>query len=174
MFIMVKMISKVNFFKNKIKLFMSNDYRIKVGKYSYIMFKKEDFVNLIHIEIVFFDLFKNLLFKHDEDKNIRLFFRLSLIEKYIESLYEIKIRILYDEKKSENPLKIKFPNISQIDITELESEIREKMEDLKNKHVVFKYIDIINLLYYLMNVKYYKRNLYRNNSFNDLVVYDSY
>ena len=98
---------------------------------------------------------------------------MSLIEKYIESLSEIKIRILYDEKKSENPLKIKFPNISQIDITELESEIREKMEDLKNKHIVFKYIDIMNLLYYLMNVKYYKRNLYRNNSFNDLVVYDS-
>ena len=97
-----------------------------------------------------------------------------MIEKYIESLSEIKIRILYDENKTENPLKIKFPNISQMDITELESEIREKMEDLRNKHIVPKYIDIINLLYYLINVKYYKRNLYRNNSFNDLVVYDSY
>ena len=72
-----------------------------------------------------------------------------------------------------NLLKIKFPNISQIDITELESEIREKMEDLKNKHMAFKYIDIMNLLYYLINVKCYKRNLYRNNSFNELVVYDS-
>ena len=67
---MIKMISKVNFLKNKIKLFMSNGYRIKVGKNSYILFKKEeDYVNLIHIERVFFDLFKNLLFKHDEDKN---------------------------------------------------------------------------------------------------------
>ena len=94
---MIKMISKVNFLKNKIKLFMSNGIRIKVGKNSYILFKKEDYVNLIHIERVFFDLFKNLLLKHDEYKNIRLFFRLSLTEKYIESLSEIKIRILYDE-----------------------------------------------------------------------------
>ena len=70
-----------------------------------------------------------------------------MIEKYIESLSEIKIRILYDENKTENPLKIKFPNISQMDITELESEIREKMEDLRNKYIVPKYIVIINLLY---------------------------
>ena len=51
---MIKMISKVNFLKNKIKLFVSNGYRIKVGKNSYILFKKEeDYVNLIHIERVF-------------------------------------------------------------------------------------------------------------------------
>ena len=48
------MISKVNFLKNKIKLFMSNGYRIKVGKNIYILFKKEeDYVNLIHIGRVF-------------------------------------------------------------------------------------------------------------------------
>ena len=147
------MFSKLNFLKNKTKLFMSNGYRIKVGKNSYILFKKEeDYVNLIHIERVFFYLFKNLLFKH-EDINIRLFFRLLLIEKYIESLSEIKFRILYDERKSENPLKIKFPNISQTEITELESEIREKMEDLKNKHIVFKYVEVINQLNYLINAK---------------------
>ena len=98
MSIMIKMISKVNFLKNKIKFFMSKGYRIKVEKNRYILFKKEDYVNLINIERVFFDLFKNLLFKHDEDKNIRLFFRLLLIEKYIKSLSEIKIRILFDEK----------------------------------------------------------------------------
>ena len=51
---MIKMISKVNFLKNKIKLFVSNGYRIKVGKNIYILFKKEeDYVNLIHIERVF-------------------------------------------------------------------------------------------------------------------------
>ena len=97
-----------------------------------------------------------------------------MIEKYIKSLSEIKIRILFDEKKFENPLKIKFPNISQIDISELESEILEKMEDLTNNHIVFKYINIVNLLYNLMNVKYYKRKLYRNISFSDLMVYETY
>ena len=52
---MIKMFSKLNFLKNKTKLFMSNGYRIKVGKNSYILFKKEeDYVNLIHIERVFF------------------------------------------------------------------------------------------------------------------------
>ena len=131
MYIMIKMFSKVNFLKNKIKVFLSTGYRIKVGKNGYILFKKEeDYVNLIHLERVFFDLFKNLLFKHDEDKNIRLFFRLSLLEKYIESLSEFKIRILYDEKKTENPFKIKFPNISHTDISKLNYGIREKMEDL--------------------------------------------
>ena len=131
-------------------------------------------MNLVNIERVFFDLFKNLLFKHDEDKNIRLCFRLLSLEKYIKSLSEIKIRILFDEKKFENPLKIKFPDISQIDISELESEILKKMEDLTNNHIVFKYVDIVNLLYNLMNVKYYKRKLYRNISFSDLMVYETY
>ena len=122
----------------------------------------------------FFYLFKNLLFKHDEDKNTRLCFRLLSLEKDIKSLSEIKIRILFDEKKFENPLKIKFPDISQIDISELESEILKKMEDLTNNHIVFKYVDIVNLLYNLMNVKYYKRKLYRNISFSDLMVYETY
>ena len=43
-----------------------------------------------------------------------------------------------------------------------------------NNHKVFKYIDIVNLLYNLMNVKYYKRKLYRNISFSDLMVYETY
>ena len=54
------MISKAKFFKNKIKLFLSKGFRIKVGKNSYILFKKEeDYVNLIYLESVFFDLIKN-------------------------------------------------------------------------------------------------------------------
>ena len=59
---------------------MTSGYRIKVGKNSYILFKKEeDYANLIYLERVFFDFFKNLLFMHDEDKKIRLFFRLTNI-----------------------------------------------------------------------------------------------
>ena len=175
MYIMIKMVSKVNFLKYKIKFFMSKGYTIKVEKNSYILFKKEeDYVKLINIERVFFDLIKNLLFRYDEDRNIRLFFRLLLIEKYIESLSEIKIRILYDEKKSNNPLKIKFPSISQIDITVLETEIREKIKDLTNNRLLFKYMVIKDLIYELINVKYYKRKLYRNISFNDLMDYESY
>ena len=161
------MISKANFLKNKIKLFMTSGYRIKVGKNSYILFKKEeDYVNLIYLERVFFDLFKNLLFMNDEDKKIRLFFRLSLIEKYIESLSEIKIKILYDKKKSENPFMIKFPNIGHVDYSELQDEIWENLEDLENRDLEYKYMDTKDLLKDVISVKYYKRNLYQNNPFN--------
>ena len=55
------------------------------------MFKKEeDYEILIYLERAFFDLFKNLLFK-DEDKAIRVFFRMTLIENYFKKLPEIKI-----------------------------------------------------------------------------------
>ena len=39
---MIKMIRKANFLKNKIKLFMSGGYRIKLDKNNYILFKKEE------------------------------------------------------------------------------------------------------------------------------------
>ena len=169
----MKMFSKVNFLKNKIKLFISNGYRIKVGKNSYILFKKEDYMNLIYLERVFFDLFKNLIFNYDEDRKIRLFFRLTLIEKYIESLFRIKIRILYDITKSENPLKIKIQNIWHNDVLKLNNIIQEKIVDLENKETDYKYQDIVNLLSYVIKVKYYKRNLHRNNSFHESLVYDS-
>ena len=69
------MINKAKFLKNKIKLCLSNGYRIKVGKNSYILLKKEDYENLIYLERALFDLFENLFFNNDEDKKIRLFFR---------------------------------------------------------------------------------------------------
>ena len=59
-------------------------------------------------------------------------------------------------------------------ILEKSAQILEKLEDLMNNHKVFKYIDIVYLLYNLMNVKYYKRKLYRNISFSDLMVYETY
>ena len=145
---------------------MTSGYRIKVGKNSYILFKKEeDYLNLIYLERVFFDFFKNLLFIHDEDKKFRLFFRLSLIEKYIESLSEIKIRILYDIKKSKNPFKIKFPNISHADFSELNDEIWKFLEDLGKRDLDYKYIDITNLVKELISVKYHKRNLFSKRLF---------
>ena len=69
---------------------MTKGYRIKVGKNNYMLFKKEeDYDTLFYLERVFF-----YFFRHDkEDKKIRLVFRLSLIEKYIESLSEIEMRI---------------------------------------------------------------------------------
>ena len=168
------MINIAKFFKNKLLISLSKGYKIKVDKNSYMLFKKkEDYVNLIYLEKVFFDLFKNLLFNDDEDKEIRVFFRLSLIKKYIKSLSEIKIKILYDKKKSENPFMIKFPNIGYVDYSELLDGIWENLEDLENRDLKYKYMDITDLLKDVISVKYYKRNLYQNNPFNkQRVFYD--
>ena len=66
-----------------------------------------------------------------EKEGIRLFFRLSVLEKYITILREIKISIFYDEVKYENPLKIRFPNISCGEDYKTRDEIVEKIEILE-------------------------------------------
>ena len=167
------MISKAKVLKNKIKLFLSKGYRIKVGKNSYMLFKKEeDYEILIYLERVFFDLFKNILFINDEHKEIRVFFRLSLIENYVKRLPEIKIKILYDKNKCKNSFVIRFPNIRLIDYSELEDEIWENLDDLQNKDLEYKYIDFTDILKDVISVNYYKKIcfittlLINNNSFN--------
>ena len=125
------------------------------------MFKKEeDYVNLIYLERVFFDLINNIIFKNDEHKKIRLFFRLSLIENYIKSLSEIKIKILYDENKCENPFAIKFPNVGYMDICDLEGEIWGNLEDLQNNDFENKFLDLVEEMKYLISAKYYEKKLY--------------
>ena len=147
---------------------MTKGYRIKVGKNSYILFKKEDYLNLFFLEKVYFDFYNNLFFKRDE--KIRSFFRLSLIQKYIESLSQIEIVILCDRKKTKNPFDIKFPNVGFLgfyDLIDIEDdEICEKMKDFGNEDLKNKYFDSILLLRKVIRVKYLKRNRYHNNSFD--------
>ena len=148
---------------------MTKGYRIKVGKNSYILFKKEeDYLYLFFLEKVYFDFYNNLFFKQDE--KIRSFFRLSLIQKYIESLSQIEIVILYNREKIENPFDIKFPNVgylSFLDTIDTEyCEIFEKMKDYRKEYLENKYIDGIDLLRKKIRVKYLKRNRDHNNSFD--------
>ena len=83
-------------FKNKIHLFLSKGYKIKVDKKSYLLFEKEeDYLILIYLERIFFDLFKNISFTK-EDKEIRVFFRMILMEKYLKNLHEIKLKSFYN------------------------------------------------------------------------------
>ena len=125
----VKMNSKAIVLKNKEKLFNMKGYRIEVDKDSYILFEKEeDYLKLFYLEKVFFDFYNNLFSDQEE---IRLFFRLILIKKYIKSLSKINITILYNEKKNVNPFKKKFPNLSCIDCYKNEEEILEKIENLE-------------------------------------------
>ena len=80
---------------------------------------------MFYIEKVFFDFYSNL-FK--EKEGIRLFFRLSVLQEYLKSLREINISVFYDESKYENPLKVKFPNLSCCDDYEMGEEIEDKIE----------------------------------------------
>ena len=78
------MISIVRFFKNKLYLFLSKGYKIKVDKNCYLIFEKEEHYEILsYLERVFLDLIKNNIFSDDEHKKIRVFFRMILIEKYL-------------------------------------------------------------------------------------------
>ena len=88
-------------------------YRIEVAEKSFILFEnEEDYLNIFYLEKVVFDFINNLLNNEDKDKEIRIYFRLSLIEKVLKSLPKYRnIKIFYDESKYENPFRIKFPLI---------------------------------------------------------------
>ena len=69
------MVSIARFFKNKLLLFLSKGYKIKVDKKSYLLFEKEEHYEILnYVERVFFDLFKNISFINDEHKKKSEFF----------------------------------------------------------------------------------------------------
>ena len=115
------------------------------------MFEKEEHYEiLIYLERVFFDLFKNILFINDDDddehKKTRVFFRTTLIEKYVEKLPKIKIKIFYDKRKCMNPTRIRFPNLSYLDYSnysKIVNEIHESLEDLNDKELDYNKYEIL-------------------------------
>ena len=159
------MINIAKFFKNKLLLSLSKGFKIKVGKNSYMLFKKEeDYDILFYLERVFFDLYKNLLFNDDEI--IRVFFRLSLTKIFLEKLSKIKFKIFYDKSKYENPFRIKFPKLTYLDYydyKELDIEIQGKLSDEIVEKLSDYFGEIGNLYYDVVcklnpkiNIKYYK------------------
>ena len=103
-------IDDVELMKNKENFMNLKGYRIKVGEDNIILFEKEeDYLVLFYIEKLIFDFYNNLFY---EKEGIRLFFRLSVLEKFIKCLREIKIKLFYDKDEYKNPLKIMFPNIT--------------------------------------------------------------
>ena len=111
-------VKKVNIgdeiFKIKKKFLKLEGYRIEVSENSFILFEnEEDYINIFYLEKVIFDFINNLLNNKEKDKDLRVYFRLSLIEKYLKSLLKFRnIKIFYDKRKCENPFGIKFPFIS--------------------------------------------------------------
>ena len=65
---------------------------------------------MVYLERMIFDLFKNIRFQNEE-KEIRVFFRFTLIEKCLENLKEILIESFYNKNESINPFKIRFPHL---------------------------------------------------------------
>ena len=157
------MVSIAKFFRIKLQLFLSKGYKIKVGKKSYLLFEKEEHYEiLIYLERVFFDLFRNILFINDEDdehKKIRVFFRMTLIEKYVKKLPVIKIKIFYDKHKCKNPFEVRFPILSYLDYdsdSDVENEILENLEDLRDEELEYMIADLTFIINEIINVKYYK------------------
>ena len=150
-------------------------YRIEVAENSFILFEnEEDYLNIFYLEKVIFDFINNLLYNEDKDKEIRIYFRLSLIEKYLKSLPKFrKIKIFYDDTNYENPFKIKFPFICCFEDLDKRCKYLDEIVDLhrrnndginendcqlyEGKCLDKKFFNIINLLYNRIDIEYYKR-----------------
>ena len=58
-------------------------------------------MNIFYVEKVIFDFINNLLLNEGKYKDVKVYFRLSLIEKYLKSLLKFRnIKIFYDKRKS--------------------------------------------------------------------------
>ena len=87
-------------------------------------------MNFIYLEKVIFDFINVLLFNKDLDKKIRVYFRLTLINTYIERfIIYPEIKIFYDERY-ENPFNVKFPFICCFEDLYKKEEYLEEMENL--------------------------------------------
>ena len=98
--------------EDKEKFMKLEGYRIKVGEDTFILFKNEAFyLQMLYLEKVYFDIHKQLF---NNKEVISLIFGLQTLGiylKYFMKYYRsIKIKVFYDRRKYENPLKIKFPH----------------------------------------------------------------
>ena len=80
----------------------------------------------------------------------------------IKTLPQFNIKIFYDERKFENPLKIKFPNICYSDDYEKKGDFLWDMEEMEdtifpNTYLCNNYNKVSGLLSSRISVKYYKR-----------------
>ena len=143
-------------------------YRIKVGEDTYILFKNEEFyLQMLYLEKVYFDIHKQLF---NNKEVIRLIFRLKTLKTYLEYFHKcysaIKIKVYYDKDKYENPLKIKFPNLSCCDDYLMRQEILYKIFNSENEQMEDTYFDVKNLVNNTIDVRYCKI-IYPNSNQND-------
>ena len=142
--------------KNKETFMQLKGYRIKVGEDTFILFENEEiYLQMFYLEKVFFDFHKELF---NGKEVIRLIFRLNTLKNYLKSFGEIKINVYYDESKYENPLKIKFPNMSCCDDYDRREEIEDEIMNLESDQLMNGYELIKQMLIEIISVTYTKKN----------------
>ena len=137
-------------------------YRIKVGEDTYTLFKNEAFyLQMLYLEKVYFDLHKQLF---NNKEVISLIFRLKTLKTYLEYFRKyynaLKINVYYDRRKYENPLKIKFPNLSCCEDYSMGKEIVDEIIKLENEQLEDAYFDVKNLVNDTIDVSYIIKNEY--------------
>ena len=76
-----------------------------------MLFEKEEHYHvLVYLERVFFDLIKNIK-NYGEEREIRILFRMTLLQKCLENLKEIMVASFSVKNETENPFKIRFPHL---------------------------------------------------------------
>ena len=85
--------------KDKIKSFLKKGYFVKIDDNNFLLFEKEEhYFVLLNLERILFDLFKNIKFEKEE-KEIRVFFHLSLIIKWIEDMQKFCLEVFMIQMK---------------------------------------------------------------------------
>ena len=151
------MLSIARFFKNKLQLFLSKGYKIKVDKNCSLIFEKEEhYESLFCLERVFLDLLKNNIYCDDEHRKIRIFFHTSLIENYVKKLPEIKVKSFNDfnhsRRRCKKSLEMKFPNLRLFEkfyysyLFDGCKELDEILETLKRTPLEDNFIDLTELI----------------------------
>ena len=159
--------------KTKEKFMKLKGYRIKVGKDTFLLFKNEAFyLQMLYFEKVFFDFHKQLF---NGKEAISLIFRLTTLRKYLSYFQkhngQIKVRVFYDKRRYENPLKIKFPNLTCCLDPDRREEIEEEIENLENEQLEDVYDRIKSWVSDAVFAKYVVKNQISYNNFDDYGCY---
>ena len=171
---MIKMMCSNVFTKDEIISYVKKGYKVKVDKKSYLFFEKEeDYLNLFILEKVYNDFYNNLF--SDRDCEIRSYFRMTLIKKLIETLPPIRIVAYYDYNRSDNPFKVKFPCVAELNVIQTSAfneDILYKFEDIENEDLEDKYFESMHMLEDgKIKVRYFIKNLKAINFLNRCFFY---
>ena len=151
-------------------------YRIKIGEDTYILFKNEAFyLQMLYLEKVYFDLHKQLF---NNKEVISLIFRLKTLKTHLEYFRKyynaLKIKVYYDKLKYENPLKIKFPNLSCCQDYNMGEEIMDEILNLENEQLEDAYFDVKHLVNDTIDARYIIKNEYSKITYPDSDQYDEF